>query len=949
MTVPSHLAPSDQHWNNFSTLTTFANEAEVEHLLVSPLLEALHFERADVAQKVPVSFTSGTKRGRPFEADFVAYSGALHDRDTSLMVVEVKAPSVHLIDAKEQGESYAFHLRAPVLLVTNGVTLQVWQLQSSQESTLVLDIKVASLAQHRADLERVISKEALLRHAESLAFKKITPTADFLAYERAELARTQELAISRRLKTQSGDKVQSNNLLELFDAGALIIGPSGYGKTVLSRQLVTAAIKNRWRNPKSPVVAEIPLIDFAQSDEELVEFFFCRVKALQPEVTLASLKRSIQDCGAVIVCDGLEYVSQDSLPKVESRLRLFRRDFPKGQLFVFSRATVPSSFDLPSLTLERLNADERRVLVSTVVGNATLLWHMPKLLLELGEIPLLLRRIIDFFITHGTYPSQLKDLFENWISQLKDGLGGSPSTKARFEQALSTIARELAQRRLSTAEALTLIRSAGLKEETFDDLVKSGAVILTESSVGMVHDALSDYLRARELAILTYQDFQKALEELEIQGDSLLPVFLVSMTQDKRSRQLVWERLEALPMRRYIETIRFNTAVHQPFDKNNRDDVLAFLTEMADSIDAMLRGFFPALADVIRAAITQSLQPVKAVTLRGEIHLSDPPQFTYAIFPSPSGITEVVRATPDPKKNYRSISFQRTGVGIGDGRYMAAQVVREALRDVVEERTFSGGHLLANERALCRLRRLHCDYNWPLTPDESLSELLSKLTPHHNRVVQSWPHTPTGSAFTFQSIIDDVQSLMNVGYEKLDWWWLPFGSNGKSIYGDPVQTKEYLKAHYSRTTALYSEIVRTSFGCVATAFSYFNAMPFRWEVVVNKSFPINEYPSINWQWMPVEREADAEPMCWLEHEVPKGTFDLRLSGDRVLAELTRLGRSSGNYTLGGGGSAPTPDSISLNNESDAYDTSVMRSVVKMLLDDVNSLFADLPRNMIPLN
>lgn len=58
-------------------------------------------------------------------------------------MVEVKTPGTPLDDAREQGESYAFVLRTPVLLVTDGLRLHIWQVQQTGESLLILDITEA--------------------------------------------------------------------------------------------------------------------------------------------------------------------------------------------------------------------------------------------------------------------------------------------------------------------------------------------------------------------------------------------------------------------------------------------------------------------------------------------------------------------------------------------------------------------------------------------------------------------------------------------------------------------------------------------------------------------------------------------------------------------------------------------------------------------------------------
>ncbi|WP_128089604.1 type I restriction enzyme HsdR N-terminal domain-containing protein [Bradyrhizobium viridifuturi] len=100
-----------EFWSNIPT--NFTNEADVELRLVVPLLRALGYEPDDVASKHPVEFREG-RVGRKPEADFVCFNGPLHTRDTSLIVVEAKAPGEALPNGKLQGESYAANLRAPL-------------------------------------------------------------------------------------------------------------------------------------------------------------------------------------------------------------------------------------------------------------------------------------------------------------------------------------------------------------------------------------------------------------------------------------------------------------------------------------------------------------------------------------------------------------------------------------------------------------------------------------------------------------------------------------------------------------------------------------------------------------------------------------------------------------------------------------------------------------------
>jgi predicted type IV restriction endonuclease len=102
---------TEKFWDTVTSLPLTANEAVVEQRIVLPLLEALGYDSTDIVPKQSVALFQGTKRGRPFEADFIVYSSVLHNRDTSLIVVEAKAPGVSLEKALEQGESYAMALR----------------------------------------------------------------------------------------------------------------------------------------------------------------------------------------------------------------------------------------------------------------------------------------------------------------------------------------------------------------------------------------------------------------------------------------------------------------------------------------------------------------------------------------------------------------------------------------------------------------------------------------------------------------------------------------------------------------------------------------------------------------------------------------------------------------------------------------------------------------------
>ena len=934
MQVESTVSGHDKFWDSLPGLSPFANEADVEQRLIAPLLAALGYEMDDIRQKVPVPIVRGTKKGRPFEADFVIYAGATHNRDTSLLVIEAKAPKFSLKNAKEQAESYAVELRIPVFLLTNGMVLQVWQLQQTRESTLVFESDVICLAEQRPRLESLISKQALIKQVEALEIKKLSAELNFRDYKLAELSRSEQHAIPRRLATERGDAVLSTSLMELYNAGALIIAPSGYGKTVLCRQLVNQAVNGGLYNSESISVVEFPLFEFALAKCDALDFIYQRIKAKQSEISLASVKSSIQRYGVTLVCDGFEYVSDSLRPSVESQLRLFKRDYPNAQLFIFSRVSVPAHLELPCLLLEKLDSQEQKDIVVGIMGKEFPAFGIPKFLAGLSEVPLLLSRIIKFFMVNTTFPNRLEDLFEHWLTQLSEGFTSTPTTKVYFNEAMLLIAVSNVRCRLSAIEALKLVTGAGLGSESFDNLINAGVIVSTGTSVGFVHDALGDYLHARALAQRPQAEFLEHLETLDIQPDSLLPVMLISLVQESASRKRLWEKFEALSLRQYIDVARICKAAGEP----RLDDIQEFLSEVLNGIDIMRVRYFPDISYVLRSSLAHEYFPVDDIAIHGDIDPKESSRLSYKITPSNNVSLRVKQAPPSDNRMVYDVDLTRTRLNINGGRYAAALQLKSALNDIVRRRSFRGGILLANERSLSRLRYLALLGFREITPEDSLTELLIQLRPLANKVVSARQHSDI--AFSVNSLTDDLRFLQEAGHQNLEWWWLPHWDDEDQMFEEPALVKSYLDFHFSRATDLYMEVVNASFGCVASEFSYLNAMPFRREVLVLGE---SGERAINWYWVPVpEQNADdARTVCWFEHELPDGLFDSPTKSKHLSSELLRLKRSVGGiYTSGGGGAFPSPNKFYQGRQYN-FETPTLTEVAKMIASDVDGLFWNL--------
>ena len=922
----------DLCWSALATQRAFNNEAEVERLFVCPLLQSLGYEPHDIASQVSVKFKQGAKQGRPYQADFVVYAGAEHNRTTSLMVVEVKAFKASLEDAKEQAEFYAFSLRAPVLLITNGCSLEVWQTQPAGESEQVFKSHITDLLKQRPILERLLCRQALVRFVEGLKQTSLTGAADFTEYKDAEVTRLQQRVVPRRLLAELGGEVLSTSLLEVYGQGALIVAPSGYGKTVLSKQLVMDAINAGRSNPQAIGAVEVPLFDFSSLGGSLLDFIFQRIQAHQHEITLAGVKQSIQAHGITLVCDGFDYVPEHARKNVESQIGVFKRDYPKAQTFIFSRSSVVLRSGLACLKLDKLNYKEQREMTISVMGKAFPFAGMPHVLTELSEVPLLLRRMIDFFVENNTFPSRLNELFEHWLSQLRDAVVSTPTDSVHFDSALLMIARLGLQRRMPAHQVLNAIEASGSNAGIFDKLVGSGALLYSGPSVGFVHDALADYLHARALMDLPDKDVRRAIGTVSIQPDSLLPVMMILLAQTPESCALVWQKLEALPIRRYVEIARMCKGAGDPA----QDKGHVFLSGALNTIEAMLNRYFPGVKALLKQALVYSALPVETLAIQGGIDPEQPLSFLYRLNPSSIQAPRVVQQPPADQSWVRHLDLKNTRLNLNGGQYAAAQAVKSAVNELVRKQALRGGALLANERSLSRLRYLDSIKAVSVTPDHSLSENLACLRPFSDRAVPARGHSQ--AAFSIRSLIDDLELLQRLGWQQLDWWWLPLWGNEEAMFEQPERVKSYLDAHFARAAALYLEMVNTSFGCVAKELSYFNLMPFRREVIV---FGEPHERTINWYWVPVEHATQTTTVCWFDHEVGDGMFNNAAKRSHVASELIRLQRSlSAMYTAGGGGAFPAPDRR-FQGHPCSFETPALMEAVSMIKSDIEGLFWDL--------
>ena len=926
-------------WATITSVSPRSNEADVELQIVLPLLYALGFSTEDIGSKVPVQFNKGTKLGRPFEADFVAYSAVPHDRNTSLLVIEAKAPGKSLDEARKQGESYASALHAPALLLTDGISLEVWQIQPTLENKKIFECALSCIKTQRGKLEQVIGKNALIAHAATLAHKKLTTTSNLFAYESAEIARTckSSKAIERILRSEQGFDVKSNDLLDRYSSGAIIVAPSGYGKTTLATGLLRQAIERRMKCPGVSIPVDIPLIDLDASELTLIDFVHARVTAHAPQITMSAIQDLARHQGLLLLCDGYELLAPAERRSLESQMRKILRDYPKSQLFIFSRGSVAPQLSLPRLQLKPLDHNERHLMARIYSGGMVSLGVMPRLLVDLSEIPLLLERIIAFWVSIQRFPTRLEELFEHWLTQLLGDASASPTATILRGKVLTAIARELSAKRLTPEEALEIVSKNGGDSQTFDALVHCGALLITVNSVEFVHEGLADHLRARALAAMPLNELRPALSSMNFDEDSLLPVLLVAQVTDLDSSVYIWERLRDMSLARYIDAIRFSERTGEPFKTADLSHkVLSFTKNMAGSIEALIDGFFPAISAELRGCLANRLDPVEALCLVADITPEPIARLTYALQPNATNTVKI--GTPSFEMFHSNMNLTTLQIGIYDGRYVGAIAVRDALSTLVQQRRFIGKKILANERTIGRLRFMEKMCDFPVDPNERIVKLISRLVPIKHMCVNPNPMQSGSSAFSIESLVNDLDLLRKHGDTHLDWWWLKYGAPDQ-LAEESHAMEAYLQEHYNRMTALYSEIVNASFGHVSSEFSLMQIAPIRWKLAITPS-SFSSSPTQHWHWMPVSSEIDGGVDVTFSSKVPE-EFILDSAHDNLLvAELDRLGRSAIRYTTGGSGEIPSCSTHDWRGRLTG-ETSAMRGAMKYLEEDIEFMFRDL--------
>lgn len=927
-------------------------EGNVELRLVIPLLHALGYEDDDIDSKYPVVFQEG-RLGRKPEADFVCFHGPLHNRDTSLLVIEAKRPGEELPRGKTQGESDAANLRAPLLLLTNGEALEIWQLQKTQDSVLMLSTTVRSLAAERGRIELLLGKQAVLDYCRSFKVKTILEaSADYGRFETAELHRIlhserQEASIDRTLsRSQQGTKldlVASNWLLAEFLSGAIVVAASGYGKTTLSRRVLRQAIEERQRGIRAKLPFDVPLPDLEQSQASVIDFMLQRLSAHCPGTTMASLTTILREEGATILCDGFDRTTLPFQRKVAVELGHILRDYPSVQLFVFSRAAFKPALPLlPLLVLRALSEEQIGELENLILNDGKGSFYsvtnmMAPTLRALCDNPLLLRQVLGYWKREGDFPRNIEFLFRSWLDNVLETAPSDPTSTVRREQALTLLAQATVNSPIAKTEALALFDRHNMPSGILNELIGCDALRIDGSVVEVRHEALADYLRAAALASTENDRVLALLPSLPMPADSFFPVLLMALLGTRALQSALWKRLSETGLGRYLDALRYRFDLS---DELKRSDPTAlsrhYLEDLLEGIETPLDCFFTQL----REAVVGNLVGEQKATLAATgVVSAQPAALHYKLHALEPGQGRVTVAAPTFPGILRGVNLDLARYRIDSARLLGMTLLRDTLLTAVKQQQLKGGLAWAAERLLGRVRYLAEGCGLDLSIADNFDKLDAVLKPLSDGWVDAGAFSG-GERFPIYELLDDIATLRAAGNTAPDPWWLRFGWDNAAPMQAEDTVRRLLNEEYRRIQIVYREIVEATFPLITDPASYFAALPVRWKFTVVNTGRLPGHYSAYWRSSPVASwgEAGAD-VAFAE----AGAATVPLDWASTSEALAALGRPHARIPHFAGSMVflPRYDGRQWTGHFDGA-TPVTHQVCVWLKDEVERLFRALP-------
>ena len=909
------------------------DEATVELQLVLPLLELLGYVNEDIAPKHSVIFQQGRK-GRPHEADFAIFNGRVRSKDNALLVVEAKKAGESLADARQQAESYAANLGAPLLLCTNGETIEVWQMQPAGTSNCVLVGQVLDVLSLQPKLELLLRKEAAIEYKCQIQHSCfLDKRPDLSAYLKQQLEAFKDDGIERRLKFGQSTMVMSGKLLSQYARGCIVEGPSGFGKSTLAASLMNKLVQEHAQTRKIPIHVWLP--DAFRFGINFRGFLVDRIRSHCPSVVESVLLDAFRVSGGWLVLDGMERLSEENVEALSTELRLLQQDFPHLGVVVFGRRQRLADSALPVLSLCELNEEEQRQVAMLTFDNegwcSNFFGSMPSSFRQLAGVPLLLVRFARGYAESGRIPVRAQELFSDWLTLLLSKGGCRPSSQvATFTRAMDEVAWVTRTGPIRSEDAIHAIEAAGIAASVFDELVSLGAIAGNQCAVELIHEALADYLRVRR--ILSSQTLLAAeLEKLNETSDGFFPILLAALAPEKEIASLIWQAVRRCNLDVLLQCVRFNAAMGPDSKTTTLDEASEeVIQEFAWSLDCFLDRF-PALRSSAIGLLSGS-QGKEGFRLIGALG-GYVGALSWQVQPIESGYE---CQTCGAERSFRILHGSNIDIqGSRDrGMLLGAEHTLKSLLELAQHRRLQGGAIYVEERLLSRLQCIELEERGIPLCGYRFDDIFRWLEPHRGEVVGS----PFGRQFLIDEVLADVQFLRSLGQSSVSAWWWDYLDPMSMVPRDEAAVVAYFKEKYRRIVFGYREACEASLAGHLQNLGMYRALPMRWRVVVAQGVDGRSFRT-DATWRPVQNWGEVECDVELVDEIE---FNWS-SDDELIHELVGLGRYAGRHLLTGAGNFSVQFVQSNAHKASAGESVVLAEISNWLTKDIQSLFCEFGR------
>lgn len=937
---------ADEFWKDCDQLSFF-NEADVETKLIVPMLTALGYDRSsDIVSKMPIDFKIYEgKSGRKPEADFIVFSSSPHSRANSLVTVEAKHPNEKLEKGKMQAESYAQNLKTPFIFLCNGPSAQLWQLQTSTECNLLFEVSDGEYAANRHQFESYLSKEAAISLTEHLVFKNFNLSLrDYSTYEILELERfrNDQPRITRQIYDFGNDAAPPMSVCDFVGAKehAVIVAKSGFGKSVLAKQICIEALEQRFEEKEASLPVEVSLPELAVSGQSLQQFVVDRISVHHPSVTLSSFARLVREEGVLVVADGLNRVPHQKQLEIITQFNILARDFPRLRVVVLTNH-FPDAKLVGAMVFElrEFHRNDLETLAALHDMSSVIWLDAPQTINEMAKVPVLAARIVEGYKITGQHFHRIDQIFEHW---LENGLADvGQFERALLYEILEKLASTTRESSISVSRFSQLMREVDADTALREKIMGTGLVVIEGEAIELVHETLATYLRAKALMARPAHEIGIYLAKYGANENHLFGSILMALAPDRSIQDLVWCGLLKHSLEQAIGGLRYRNNLAIQFKTQNKNDKsFNYLSDVHQAIvefsQRYLRSHVEKLYEELSGVSTNDLGIAGNVTEHST---------NYTFFDAAKQNEKVIVEAPDCLRGNIAYgdNLHIQGFRLDSGRIIGLKRLQNAMHKLCDKRKIQGGRIWLEERCLSRFRYLTEAYGWlTLTGRVDIAAAIKLLTPEDGTWANDG-HEKEPVVFSISDLIYDLNELAKLGVTTLRPWWISLSEIDLNSDAGRQKYATMVDVYYSRSQAIYFEYV-SQFPKLKPHMRGIHNRPHRYAIMV---YDFKDPWRISWKrsHMPVMHLSEAGADIFFEgdscFEDPKDDPE---EYARVYKQrLVDVGRFSDDwswsYSEGG-----APD-FSGNNTSFGkihYETSAMSLAIKWLKEDIDHLFSELP-------